>query len=314
MLTCLFLYFVIFHIVNKAHRHRYDGSPALPYWRASDLGIDEKRFSFLSGKWVLHGSKYFLKGSKPIALVVFFHGIGDGRASYIREISALAKKGYLVYAYDYTGCMESEGPCIYGLGQAQKDEKAFFTWLDQDSESYELRRFVIGHSWGGHNALIATSPAFKVEKCVSLAGFTQLSKEYTTFIKGKFLRKFGFLMHLVLVNQLGSSGDESVMKVLKRTKAKVLYIQGDADEMVPPEVGYKPLEKEFGLNGKIRFLIIPHRGHYIFKTAEAEQYVSEILKKGITSPNGPVGLSLDLDKGTELDSKTWDAIFDFLGQ
>jgi len=314
MLTCLFLYFVILHMVNKSHRRRYDGSAALPYWGASDLGIEERPFAFTSGQWVLRGSKYFNKSAKPRALVVFFHGIGDGRASYIKEISALVKEGYLVYAYDNTGCMESEGPYIYSLGQTQKDQKAFFNWLDEDSESRNLKRFVIGHSWGGYGALMATNPAFKVEKCVSLAGFARLSDVYISFIKPKFLHKFWFLMHLVLINQSGFKADESVIKVLKKTNSKVLYIQGDADDMVLPEVGYEALQKEFGISGKIKFLIIPHRRHYIFKSQAAEEYVSKILKEGITSPLGPVGLSLDLAKATELDPKTWKAIFDFLGE
>lgn len=314
MLTCLFLYFVILNIVNKSHHRRYDGSPALPYWRASDLGIEEKPFVFNSGKWVLHGSKYFNRETNARALVVFFHGIGDGRASYLKEISALVKEGYLVYAYDNTGCMESEGPYIYSLGQTQKDQKAFFNWLDQDSESRNLKRFVIGHSWGGYGALMATTSSYKVEKCISLAGFTRLSNEYISFIKQKFLRKFWFLMHLVIINQSGIKGDESALEVLKKANSKVLYIQGTVDDMVLPEVGYKALQKVFGINGKIKFLIVPNRGHYIFKSQAAEDYVSKILQEGITSPNGPNGLSLDLTKATELDPKTWKAIFDFLGE
>jgi pimeloyl-ACP methyl ester carboxylesterase len=70
----------------------------------------KKNFSFVSGRWMLSGSRYFVGNWPYKALVVFYHGIGAGRNAYVQPICDLAKQGYLVYAFDNTGSMQSEGP------------------------------------------------------------------------------------------------------------------------------------------------------------------------------------------------------------
>lgn len=298
-------------MVRKAGYWRSDGSPALPYWRARDFGLNEEPFSFKSGKWVLHGSRYTFGGEAPKALVVFFHGIGDGRASYIKEIAALAKEGYLVYAYDNTGCMESEGRCIYGLGQTNRDQAAFFKWLEGDAAAKNLNRYAIGHSWGGYGALLALKPSYRIEKCVSIAGFISVSEEFIALSKKKIFKHFRFLMHLALMSQLGRDGDRSVIPVIKSSQAKILYIQGDEDAMVTPEAGYLGLRKAFKDESRIAFMICHGSGHSPYKTPESEKYVNEMLKRGIASPKAEPGLTLDLSKATQHNPKVWDAIFDF---
>jgi pimeloyl-ACP methyl ester carboxylesterase len=104
------LYLLIVSFMKRDVIHRMDGSPAFPYWKAKDLGVEEEVFSFLSGRWKLYGSRYFVGKGPYKALVVFYHGIGAGRNAYVQPICDLAKQGYLVYAFDNTGSMQSEGP------------------------------------------------------------------------------------------------------------------------------------------------------------------------------------------------------------
>lgn len=310
----IILYLYLAHLINKSVKRRWDGSPIYPYWRASDFGIEEERFSFLSSKRRLYGSRYFLKGQDRKGLVVFFHGIGDGRISYVKEICAIAKQGYLVYAFDYTGCMESEGKTIIGLGQPLKDEEAFFRFLDEDKQSLGLKRYVVGHSWGGYVALSSKRGDFKVSKIVSISGFIRPSLQFYS-MSGK--RKNAIILWLIRVYtflHLGKYGDYDPRKDLRNKEVEVLYIQGEKDNMVPVEFSGRKLYSEFHENTKFTFLFVPDAKHNSYMSPSSENYLEELHKKGINSLNRPVGLTMDLRKATEENPQVMKAIFDFLAK
>lgn len=297
--------------MKKIVNRRYDGSPTYEYFRASDLGIKEERFSFYSGKWKLTGSRYFLANKKPKALIIFFHGIGDGRASYIKEISYLVKAGYLVYAYDNTGSMESEGNKIISLDYSLLDQKAFFKFLDTDKAAIRLKRYAVGHSWGGYNALISAKREYKIEKIVSLAGFLTSYDLILSYLpkKLKFLKPICYI-----VARLFSPKSMSIKtrKIFEKSLTKVLYIQGEKDIVVPLEAGYLALQKSFKNNKNFSFKLIPNMGHSVYKSQESEHYVQELLKKGLDSTNRPISLSMDLSKADNPNEEVWKTIFDFL--
>ena len=302
---------LIKHSLKPFFGVRYDGCPAFPYWRSEDLGIEEKRFSFMSGKWRLRGSKYYLKGSKPKALVIFFHGLGDGRASYIKEISLLVKEGYLVYAYDNTGCMESEGTSIVSFDQTLKDQRAFFKYLESDEDSKGLRRFSIGHSWGGFGAMMSCKKEYKIEKCVSMAGFCRTidvlvlryGKKCNSYIKAA--------MKMALKNLTGKDANKFSIDEIFSSSAEVLYIYGEKDKLVTKEIGFDLLNKAFKNDRRIHFLEVKNVGHSVFREPEAESYVGSLLKKGLGTINSPEGLSMDLEKATKENEIVWSTIFGF---
>jgi hypothetical protein len=75
----MFLYLFLAKKFDQILNHRRsDGSPAYPYFKASDFGVNEKPFSFQSGPWILRGSKYAFGPGPYKAVLVFFHGYGLG--------------------------------------------------------------------------------------------------------------------------------------------------------------------------------------------------------------------------------------------
>lgn len=305
----LSLIFICRELSKLCHR-RYDGSPALPYWRARDVGIEEEHFSFLSGKNTLSGSRYFLEGENPKAVVIFFHGLGDGRASYIKEISLLVKQGYLVYAYDNTGSMESEGKTMISFDHTLEDQKAFFHFLDKDPKANGLRRFSIGHSWGGFGALASAKKEYHVEKIVSLAGYTNIMTNFLSHLP----KWMCFLRPLIWISARffdPRNGGANSLKILKKSDAKVLYIQGDQDKIVLPKAGFISLRKAFYGNPRFKFIYVQGSGHSVFRDPRSEEYVHSLLKQGIEEPNCDSSLQMDLNKATEENKEVWKAIFEF---
>lgn len=314
MITLLIFYLIVSRSLNKNVVRRWDGSPAFPYFYPEDFGVEKEDFHFHSGKWLLSGSKYFVEKDKCKDIIIFFHGIGAGRNAYMKVICEFAQKGYLVYAFDYTGSMLSEGDQIYGLGHVVKDEEAFFEWLDQDPDAQNKERFAIGHSWGGYAALMSLNPLYKITKCVSMAGFDRVSIEYLRLSKSPNNKFLLALIKLYCFFKGGKYGDNSAVKLMKTTSAQVLYIQGLADEMVPPSASSEIFKKELGDRTNISFLLVPGRKHQIFLSKESEDYLGEILEKGLGEPSAPKDLKMDIAKASEDDKTIFDAIFDFLSR
>lgn len=297
--------------LKKTFGIRYDGSPAFPYWRAKDLGIEDERFSFVSDGYLIRGSKYYLKNQEPKALIVFFHGLGDGRASYVKEISLLVKQGYLVYAYDNTGCMESEGTSVIGMDHALVNQKDFFEYLESDIRAKNLKRFVIGHSWGGFVAMHACKKEYKVLKCVSLAGFIDTSSLLKLRLP-KQTKPYEKALIKALKMSTPKYGNLSALETVKNSDSKVYFIYGEKDQIVPRSIAADPFIKEFKNDSRIKIEEVKNIGHSVYRDHYAEAYVGELLKRGLGTTEADENLSMDLERATVQNLNLWSKIFSFL--
>lgn len=311
MITILILYLILSLSLKRQIGHRWDGSPALPYFTPADFGIKEERFFFYSGKWKLSGSRYLPKEGQPKALVVVFHGIGAGRNAYMRNICEFAKRGFLVYAYDNTGCMESEGTESYGLAHVYNDIGAFYRFLDNDKEAQGLRRFSFGHSWGGYSAMLSTRPCYGVEKAVVLSGFMDEGLELGALAKPLRSRFFQWLIRMY--SRIHEKAPiNSAVSCLDETRAKVLYMQGLKDPVVTYESSGKLLSERYGKRSNFAFRFHEGREHGLDLTQEACNYLESVQKAGLEKLNADPKLKLEPYKATEFDPDVLKATFDFL--
>ena len=100
---------------------RCDDNGTAFYFSASDFnGLISEPFSFkaLAGH-MLQGYLYHYENPIENRLVIFDHGFGGGHRAYMKEIELLCRHGYLVLAYDHTGCMESEGASPNGREESR---------------------------------------------------------------------------------------------------------------------------------------------------------------------------------------------------
>lgn len=302
----------ISHSLKKNFGHRGDGSPGFTYFFASDYGIRSRFFSFRSGKNTLRGEEYFDQGKDYKGLVIFFHGLSAGRNSYTGEIAYLAKAGYLVMAYDNTGCMQSEGKTMISLSQTALDQKAFFEYLETREDIRDLPRFTIGHSWGGYGAFLALQEQYRVQKAVSVSGFfsfdsliAEIRPEYAGIQKT--LRSY-------VRRHFGEPASENVLDIIKRRNVPALYIQGDDDPIVPSASHIRYLEKHKEEYPSISLYLAKGRRHQGFWSVNAQRYFTKLFGDFGEKSKGPLALQgLDFHKLTEDDPKIMKAIIDFLG-
>ena len=268
----LLMYFAL----KKAMDFRSDGSPQFRYFSGEDFGVKTSPFSFLYKKRVLRGERFFLPNASYKGLVVFFHGMGAGYTAYTQEIAYFAKQGYLVYAYDYLGCMTSEGRGIGSLCEPLLIQEEFFRFLDQDDAAKGLERYAVGHSWGGYAALGACREQFGVKAVISIAGFVSAVDMVCARAKG--LEKFRFFVKNAIRLGYGKIGATDITECVKSSRARVLYIQGENDQAVPLENGIKRIQAAFPRDSRVQTVLIPESGHNPYWTKGGQLYMIDLAR------------------------------------
>lgn len=298
---------------KKAFDIRCDGSPFCPYPSPTRFGVNKERFTFKSGDNTLVGYKYFVNKEQAKAKVIFFHGFGAGHSAYSYEIASIAKQGYIVYSFDYTGCMESEGRNIISLAQSALDMDAFFGYLSKSNEYKNLKTYSIGHSLGGFVALLSLDKKYGVSKAVSLAGLPSIAYAFAKFapiLKGKekAISKY-------IKKRFSPLAGSSAFEVAIKSNKPFLYVQGDLDEVVRYKdclIKFKQMARD---DKNAYFLTVRNRCHQPYYDLDSCAYFNKMFDElHFTSPYHPSNLVLDESRLFKDDPEVMKTIFDFLSK
>ena len=203
------------------------------YFSAEDFpGLHSEPYSFTaSAGHTLKGYVYYYDDPISNRLIVFDHGFGGGHRAYMKEIEKLCRHGYLVLAYDHTGCMESDGASPNGMAQSLCDLNDCLNFVKVDERLKGLDISVMGHSWGGYSTLNISALHPEISHVVVLSGFVEVELLVNDFFAGllKGYRK-------VLLGLETAANPRFVkynaVESLKGSSAKVLLIYSDNDQMV----------------------------------------------------------------------------------
>lgn len=309
-------------IYNKQVLTRFKDYGTIYYFSEKDFpGLKKVPFSFKGAQ----GQKlqgYFYSYPDPVKnrVIVFDHGIGGGHRSYFREIEALAKKGYLVYSYDHTGCMESEGENTRGFSQSLSDLNCCLKALKSIETIKNFDISVMGHSWGAFSCMNIPSLHPDVSHVVAMSGFVNVKE----MLKQIFYNVKGFYEHFYAIERKNNPvfSKTNTVDSLKNTSTKVLIIHSSDDKTVSKKKHFDVMKDALSGNENISFLLVSGKNHNpnfegyavaykdeFFKTLskklKAHQLSTDEEKKAFVN-------SFDWWKMTAQDEKVWDKIFDFL--
>lgn len=306
------------NLYHKLIFARCDDGGVAYYFSAKDFeGLHSEKFSFKGNSGQkLQGSFYFYDNPCESRIIVFDHGMGGGHLSYMKEIEILARQGYKVFAYDHTGCMESEGESSVGFSQSLSDLDCCLKALKAD-ERYKNKAFaVIGHSWGGFSTLNISAFHPDLSHVVVLSGFVCVDI---------IAERFGFLKKYITEieneeNPIYASCN--AVDSLKNTKAKALLIYSDNDKMVNKQSNYDYLVTSLKDRENTSFILEKNKDHNPNYTADAVKYLAEYLsvlnkqrKKLKTSEEKKAFVkSFDWDRMTAQDEQVWQKIFEHLNK
>lgn len=303
--------------------NRCDDNGAVFYFSDHDFkNIKKEKYNFKSSKnHLLNGYLYYYENYKPNTLVVFDHGMGGGHLSYFKEIELLARHGYLVLAYDHTGCMESGGKNTSGFAQSLCDLNDCIISLKNNERFKDYNYYVIGHSWGAFSTMNITKFHPDVKKIVAISGFISVENILKQTFKGLLKCVYNDIFaiekesnpNFVNVNACDS---------LKDYTGKALLIYSKDDKVVNYKFHYCPLYSELSNMNNISFLLVNNKNHNPNYTIEAVKYKDEFfkfytkqLKKNklnTISQKEEFKKSFNWNKMTEQDDSIWKEIFKVL--
>lgn len=247
---------------RKSAFSRADGDPLAYYFSHTDFeGLRCEAYPFPSRHGhTLAGKLYSYENPREGRLVVFDHGIGAGHRSYLREIEMLCRHGYRVLAYDHTGCMESGGEGMPGLGGSATDLDDCLSYVKSDARFASVSLSVVGHSWGAYATSLAPALHPDLSHIVILAGPASLSQLLRGFLRGPLaLYRRAALALERKANP--RTADLKATEVLANTKVRVLGIYSENDPVIPKQLHYDLLS--FALAGKenVRLILVKNKGH-----------------------------------------------------
>lgn len=305
------LSYIIGHSLRKTFAMRSDGNPKLHYFFPEDFSCTSEDFSFRSGKNLLRGKKIYQKDKKACkSAIIFFHGYAAGANAYMREMCYFAARGYLVYCFDATGCMNSEGQGFEDFAHLLMDVDAFFEYLKHDDDLGDKPLFAIGHSWGGTAVKYCLDPKFPVQKCVSLAGMVSCSDTYMK--KGHLSNFFLNPMRRYLKRHYGNRAISDFEDIEHACKP-FLYVYGDQDKTIPAFDYGQQISQYSQQNPNVFTYLAKHRGHQCYWTEKGCKYFEGLIKAGLTTLEGGPEIVCNYDLLYD-DEQVMNVIIDFLNR
>ncbi len=252
---------------------RADSNGAIFYYSYTDFpGLKKREYSFRSSLGhILMGGIYYRDGYKKGRTVIFEHGMGSGHTGYMQEINRLTENGYLVFAYDHTGCMESGGENTGGFCQSLVDLDDALCALKKDEEFKDSDFSVIGHSWGGFSALNIAAFHPDVTHIVAISGYISVPVIISQHLGG-ILKKAGAQICEEEKIKNPRCFDVCAIDTLKNTKANVLVIHSKDDPVVSYEKNFMAMKKALEYNDNISFLSVDGKRHNPNYTKDAVRY------------------------------------------
>lgn len=281
LLLFLLVTLLTFFILNLAFNRRQNNHPYLTYFTAKDfpqLEADDVEFINRT-KLKLRGAFYYYDRGKPYpGLIIFPHGIGAGHHAYMHLIDQFAQKGYIVFAYDNTGCELSEGKSIRGIPQAILDLEDALKYLEKTTyTSYPW--FVVGHSWGAFASLRSSFLSSRVQKVIAIAPFDDVGELLGRYVPPmRYVKPFIRFIHRFKFP--GKWTYQSSSTLLKKSKIPHLIIAGELDEDIPLKGNYTRFVSVAKTKPNVTVFLAKNHRHNPYLSKASEDYVIDHILKG----------------------------------
>lgn len=297
-------------ILNKVYKTRCDNRKDIKIYTYKDFDfLDHKDFEFYSSNSIIRGRIYSLKDKSKLnnKIIFFFHGFGGGHENYMHEINMFIKKGYIVFAYDNLGCELSDGKNIKGLLEIFNESENFYKYFKALKEYQNKDIFLVGHSWGGFNAINSSRIIKDAKKVVALSSFNSSnfpSKGNLLIIK--LCIPFFYLINLFRFNKYSNFISKKTIK--KNKNIKYLLLNGKNDKVVLPNQSSKIYSSLKYPN--LNFIELENKGHSLQLEVNSEKYLISFLND--MKSNNFDGNKYDYELLTKQDEDVYNIIFNFL--
>ncbi|MGM9625962.1 MAG: alpha/beta hydrolase family protein [Eubacteriales bacterium] len=320
---------MLYHLIRKKYRDtvytRADDTGCVFYFSAADFpGLRAQPYTVPSSRgYNLQGYFYQYDNPIPGRIVVFEHGMGSGHRGYMKEIEMLCRRGYRVFAYDHSGCMESGGETTGGFAQSICDCKDVLDTLGADAAFSGCTYSVIGHSWGGLSTLNIAAFHPEVTHLVALAGPISTEQMLKSALGG-ILSPFRARLIREETEANPAYAVCDARRSLPNTSAHILVLHSADDPVVPCAQHFDVLRNALSGHDNIRFEKVNGKAHNPNYTEDAVRYkdvffgeYKKAMQKKSLATDAQKSAFLaqyDWNRMTVQDEAVWSMIFDTLAK
>ncbi len=212
--------------------------------------------------------------------VIFSHGFGGNYQVGAGYAEALAKKGYVVYCFDFCGGSpgsKSDGSTLeMSIFTEQADLESVIHMIQQQSYVDKENIFLMGSSQGGAvSAITAAANKEKIQGAILLyPAFVLVDNTKEQFASVEDIPDTYYLMWMTVGRAYAEKLlDYDIYEAISAYDKDVLLIHGDADSIVPLSYSQKAVE----VYDSARLEILPGAGHG-FHGSDAEQTIAWTLE------------------------------------
>ena len=224
-------------------------------------------------------------GEEAKAIVVISHGIGAGHNKYLNVADYFASHGYNAFAFDDTGCDESEGTGLGGLAQAVIDLDHAISFIE---EKYPDKPIVLfGHSMGGYSVMSELKYHPEVKAVVECSGFVKSSDMFESEGKNQVGTViYGMLPFVKLYDRIlfGEYAVNDAFDAFEASDTPVLVLHSADDTIVPIEYGLDKIKAKYGDDPRFEYIRFDDRGHNdVFCDLTNQDEINEEFREWINS-------------------------------
>jgi len=246
--------------------------------------------------------------------------MGGGHLSYFKEIEMIAKKGFLVLAYDHSGCMTSEGINTGGFGQSLCDLNDCINSIKNNDQYKNMDISVIGHSWGAFSTMNIVKFHKDIKSIVAMSGFISIKQILSSMFN--WILKCAYKDVLKLEeNSNPQLIDINAIDSLNEYEGNALIIHSKDDKTVKCKYHFNVLKDNINKEN-VRFLLLKGKCHNPNYTEDAVKYkdkffkiYTKYMKKKMLQTEEEKKKFIerfDWDKMTKQDELVWKQIFKVL--
>ena len=257
------------YIYNQNFNRRFESYEPLMQRPEDFEGLERMRYQFPSDKGQMLTGYLYSTGNEPKGIVVIAHGFGDGgHNSYMDAADYFARNGYAVFAYDATGCDESEGKGVGGLPQGVIDLDHAISFVENSGNFPRLPVMLFGHSWGGYSVTNVLSQHPEVKAVISCSGFNyspDMIESEGRIEAGNAISLIMPFVKLYETVKYGKYATNTAMDGFAASDAAVMIVHSADDSMVPMSLGYDIYHEKYADDPRFSFIRLENRGHsYVF--------------------------------------------------
>lgn len=267
LLIAAFIWIFSVKIYKANFDVRFESYEPLMLYTDDFDGLQRTKYQFASDKGQILTGYCYSAGEDQRGIVIMAHGLGGTHNSYMDCADFFAQNGYYVFAYDATGCGESEGHGVGGLPQGVIDLEYAIHFVKQNDDFPDLPIVLFGHSWGGYSVSSVLTYQNDIKAVIECSGHDSSAGIFEA--QGKTIVGNGIYLMMPFIKlheavKYGKYAANTAMDGFNSTDAAVMIVHGADDKTVPSEYGYDIFYEKYKNDPRFKFLYLEDKGHNYF--------------------------------------------------